>query len=135
MTQQEKTNPAPVSQPLDELIAQSKVRLAAMTEEERQAMWQAQRESMVRAMTTGCEHGVLDFEDCPQCRSPSPSPQMVGVTDAERLEDLRLAAKAIRTYMPETLPADEHGKIHFARALAEAAADAIEAALTTEGQP
>jgi hypothetical protein len=70
--------PSPESQTLDELIAQSKVRLAAMTEEERQAMWQAQRESMVRAMTTGCDHGVLDFEDCPQCRNISPSPKERG---------------------------------------------------------
>jgi hypothetical protein len=27
-----------------------------------------QRKSWVRGMTTGCEHGVLDFETCPQCR-------------------------------------------------------------------
>jgi dihydroorotase len=26
-----------------------------------------QRKSWVRGMTTGCEHGVLDFETCPQC--------------------------------------------------------------------
>lgn len=28
-----------------------------------------QRKSWVRGMTTGCEHGVLDFETCPQCLS------------------------------------------------------------------
>ena len=28
----------------------------------------AQRESWVRAMTTPCEHGVLDFEQCGECR-------------------------------------------------------------------
>ena len=28
----------------------------------------AQRESWIRGMTTPCEHGVLDFETCPQCR-------------------------------------------------------------------
>lgn len=61
--------------------------------------------------------------------NPAPVTHLRGITDAERLEDLRLAAKAIRTYMPETLPADEDGKVHFARALAEAAADAIEAVL------
>ena len=27
-----------------------------------------QRESFVRAMTTPCEHGELDFEQCPRCR-------------------------------------------------------------------
>ncbi|TWF53232.1 Lar family restriction alleviation protein [Neorhizobium alkalisoli] len=63
----------------------------------------------------------------------APETPLRGVTDAERIEDLRLAAKAIRAYMPETLPADDDGKIHFARALAEAAADAIEAALAAEG--
>jgi hypothetical protein len=66
--------------------------------------------------------------------TPAPVSNLRGLTNAERLEDLRLAAKAIRTYMPETLPAGEDGKIHFARALAEASADAIEAVLaTTEG--
>ena len=70
----------------------------------------------------------------PLYASPPPQAHLRGITDAERLEDLRLAAKAIRTYMPETLPAGEDGKIHFARALAEDAADAIEAVLaTTEG--
>ena len=26
-----------------------------------------QRKSFIRGMTTPCEHGVLDFEQCPQC--------------------------------------------------------------------
>lgn len=52
---------------------------------------------------------------------PAPGDQMAVSDDADRLEDLRLAATAIRTYMPDTLPAGEDGKIHFARALAEAA--------------
>ena len=29
---------------------------------------QAQRESWVRGMTTPCKHGVIDFEQCPDCR-------------------------------------------------------------------
>lgn len=28
---------------------------------------EAQRQSWVRGMTTPCEHGVLDFETCPDC--------------------------------------------------------------------
>ena len=28
----------------------------------------AQCKSWVRGMTTPCEHGVVDFETCPQCR-------------------------------------------------------------------
>lgn len=53
---------------VSELVEQSKARLAAMSEDERQAMWKAQRESFARAMTTPCEHGVLDFEQCSECR-------------------------------------------------------------------
>lgn len=29
---------------------------------------QAQRDSFVRGMTTPCEHGALDFEQCAECR-------------------------------------------------------------------
>ena len=64
---------------LNDLIEKSKAKLAAMSEEERRAMWQAQRESFVRAMTTPCEHGVLDFEQCPQCRAPAPSEHVMGI--------------------------------------------------------
>lgn len=28
---------------------------------------EAQRKSFIRGMTTPCEHGELDFEQCPQC--------------------------------------------------------------------
>lgn len=48
--------------------------------------------------------------------------------------DMRLAAASIRKWMPSALPEDADGKKHFARVLAEAAADAIEqyqAALST----
>lgn len=30
---------------------------------------EAQRRSWVRGMTTPCEHGELDFEQCPKCRA------------------------------------------------------------------
>lgn len=65
--------PAEQTTGLNDLIEKSKAKLADMSEEERQAMWQAQSESFVRAMTTPCEHGVLDFEQCPQCRAPAPA--------------------------------------------------------------
>lgn len=29
---------------------------------------EAQRQSFIRGMTTRCEHGELDFEQCPKCR-------------------------------------------------------------------
>lgn len=54
---------------IDERVAlQEKIALAMkhkMSEEEHKA----QRESYARAMEP-CEHGVLDFEDCPKCRNP-----------------------------------------------------------------
>lgn len=54
---------------IDALLSQAKARVAAMSPEARAAMHQAQRESFVRAMTTPCEHGELDWETCPQCRA------------------------------------------------------------------
>jgi hypothetical protein len=43
------------------------------TPDERKAMLTAQRESYVRAMTTPCPHGIMDFEDCGDCRYPTAS--------------------------------------------------------------
>ncbi len=50
------------------LIDAAKKRVDAMTPVEREEMWRKQRESFVRAMTTPCEHGELDFEQCEKCR-------------------------------------------------------------------
>jgi len=50
------------------LIAAAKTRVAAMPSDEREEMWRKQRESFVRSMTTPCEHGELDFEQCSKCR-------------------------------------------------------------------
>ena len=50
------------------LIDATKKRVEAMTPVEREEMWRKQRESFVRAMTTHCEHGELDFEQCAKCR-------------------------------------------------------------------
>ena len=41
----------------------------AMTAEQQSAMWKAQRESFIRGMSTPCEHGALDFEQCPGCNA------------------------------------------------------------------
>lgn len=49
-------------------------RLAAMTPEDQAAHWQAQREIFVRAMCTPCEHGMLDYEQCPKCREEAAKP-------------------------------------------------------------
>lgn len=47
---------------LDELLALG--RTHTLTEDERDE----QRKSWVRGMTARCEHGVIDFEQCPDCR-------------------------------------------------------------------
>lgn len=48
---------------LDELIAHARQHTMSPAEiEEQRASW-------VRAFTTPCEHGVLDFEQCPDCRA------------------------------------------------------------------
>lgn len=39
----------------------------AMTPEQQEAMWKAQRESWVRGMAP-CEHGDPDWETCESCR-------------------------------------------------------------------
>lgn len=54
---------------LQKMIEDVKARVDAMTPVEREEMWRKQRESFVRAMTTPCEHGELDFEECSACRS------------------------------------------------------------------
>lgn len=52
----------------DELIAKARAAYDAMTPEQQADMWRAQKESYVRGMKP-CEHGVLDFETCPDCRA------------------------------------------------------------------
>ena len=54
---------------LKEALKRANERYDAMTPDEQAAMWKAQRESWVRAFTTPCEHGHLDWETCPHCRS------------------------------------------------------------------
>jgi hypothetical protein len=53
---------------LHEAMQEAARRYAAMTPEQQADMWRKQRESWVRAFTTPCEHGELDFEQCPECR-------------------------------------------------------------------
>lgn len=57
---------------IPEMLAAIKRKRAAMPPAERAELErrerQAQRESFVRGMTTPCEHGVLDFEQCGDCR-------------------------------------------------------------------
>lgn len=61
-----------MNEKLKQLLADAKARTDAMSPEEREEMWRRQRESYVRSMTTPCEHGVLDWETCPDCRGATP---------------------------------------------------------------
>jgi hypothetical protein len=56
---------------LQDLLDAARKRVDEMTPDEREKMMEDQRASWVRAMTMGCEHGVLDFEQCPECRGKS----------------------------------------------------------------
>jgi len=53
---------------LDQLLRKWREILNNMSDAEQKELRDAQRKSFVRAMTTPCEHGVLDFETCPDCR-------------------------------------------------------------------
>jgi hypothetical protein len=69
---QEKVSLDPVlSNELDKLLEQAKQRMARMSPEARRAMYEEQKKSLARALSTPCEHGGLDFEQCPACRNPS----------------------------------------------------------------
>ncbi|HEX9429612.1 MAG TPA: hypothetical protein VF944_04475 [Candidatus Bathyarchaeia archaeon] len=53
---------------LEELFRRAKDHVSKMTPEEYMAMIEEQKRSFVRGITAKCEHGVLDFEQCPKCR-------------------------------------------------------------------
>lgn len=53
---------------VEEMVRVAKAKVDAMTHEEREAMYRAHARSWVRGLTARCEHGVLDFEQCPKCR-------------------------------------------------------------------
>lgn len=59
---------APERPELDELLKKAKEAVEKMTPEERAAMMEEQKKSFVRGMMARCEHGELDFEQCPKCR-------------------------------------------------------------------
>lgn len=49
-------------------IAKARDAIAKLTPEQYALLVEEQRKSFVRGMTTKCEHGVTDFEQCPDCR-------------------------------------------------------------------
>lgn len=55
---------------LERLIERARHWDATATPEQKEEMYKAQRESWVRAFAP-CEHGMFDFEQCGECRSPS----------------------------------------------------------------
>lgn len=56
---------------LEQLFNEARQWVESATPAQLKAMRERQRESWVRAMTTPCEHGVLDFEQCAECRTPT----------------------------------------------------------------
>lgn len=54
---------------LSEMMERAKRAYADMTPQEKKAHDDAQRASWVRGMTARCEHGIVDFEQCPDCQS------------------------------------------------------------------
>lgn len=60
-----------LSNELDKLLEQAKQHMARMSPEDRRKMYEEQKQSLARALSTPCEHGVLDFEQCPDCRGHS----------------------------------------------------------------
>lgn len=60
--------PAPARPDLEKLLADAKEAVSKMTPEQYAAMMEAQKASFVRGMMARCEHGALDFEQCPKCR-------------------------------------------------------------------
>lgn len=57
-----------MAEKIDDLLKKAKERVAAMSPAEYAEMMEAQKRSFVRGMMARCEHGVLDFEQCPECR-------------------------------------------------------------------
>lgn len=55
-------------QSLSELIDQAREHVSNMTVAQLDEMLRLQALSYARSFTTKCEHGVLDFEQCPRCR-------------------------------------------------------------------
>lgn len=52
---------------IEKIFERAKAAVEAMSPAEYKAMLDAQRESWARAMAP-CEHGIRDWEDCPDCR-------------------------------------------------------------------
>jgi hypothetical protein len=61
-----------MSRDLTGLLARAKAAYDALTPEQKAEHDEAQRQSWVRGMMARCEHGVVDFEQCPKCRGWSP---------------------------------------------------------------
>ena len=53
---------------MKDLVAKAQARYDALSPEEKRTHDEAQRQSWVRGMTARCEHGEVDFEQCPKCR-------------------------------------------------------------------
>jgi hypothetical protein len=71
--------PEPISGALRKALVDAQERTLAMSPEEKQAMFEAQKASWLRGMGP-CEHGDCDWETCAQCLA-TPQPDTMGVSD------------------------------------------------------
>ena len=60
------TPPVSLKEPLRSAMIAAHERTLVMTPDEKRAMFEAQRQSFIRAMAP-CEHGDPDWETCPHC--------------------------------------------------------------------
>ena len=60
------TPPDDIKGELRDLLVKAHERTLAMSRKGKQEMYEAQRESFIRAMEP-CEHGDYDWETCPEC--------------------------------------------------------------------
>lgn len=97
--------------PLDELIKRSIEQVEAMSPEDRKAMEQAQRESWARGMQP-CEHGKVDYEQCPACRSAAKAPPPETAPEPVAWA-VRYEGRWIRLSLSETRHEAEHCADHL----------------------
>lgn len=65
------TPPDSLKEPMRSAMVAAGEKTRRLTPEQKQAMYDAQRESFIRAMAP-CEHGDPDWETCPECRKGAP---------------------------------------------------------------
>ena len=73
------------SEEWDALVARANAAFDALTPEQQAEHRRQQRESWARSMAP-CEHGIADWEDCPDCRTNANQKDAEGRIIAETLQ-------------------------------------------------